>query len=44
MQFHEMNATGIDLGKAFMRANASRWVYEATRFDEGYVVLVVDFR
>lgn len=35
-----MNATGIDLGKAFMRANASRWVYEATRFDEGYVVIV----
>ncbi|KAJ5766466.1 uncharacterized protein N7511_004082 [Penicillium nucicola] len=39
-KFHEMNATGIDLGKAFMRANASRWVYEATRFDEGYVVIV----
>ncbi|KAJ5510803.1 hypothetical protein N7453_002906 [Penicillium expansum] len=33
-KFHEMNATGIDLGKAFMRANASRWVYEATRFDK----------
>lgn len=39
-KFHEMNTTGIDLGKAFMRANASRWVYEATRFDEGYVVIV----
>ncbi|KAJ5124695.1 uncharacterized protein N7515_008520 [Penicillium bovifimosum] len=39
-KFHEMNATGIDLGKAFMRANASRWVYEATRFEEGYVVIV----
>ncbi|KAJ6020312.1 hypothetical protein N7499_003595 [Penicillium canescens] len=39
-KFHEMNATGIDLGKAFMRANASRWVYEATRFDEKYVVIV----
>ncbi|KAI2786685.1 hypothetical protein POX_g09073 [Penicillium oxalicum] len=39
-KFHEMNSTGVDLGKAFMRANASRWVYEATRFDEGYVVIV----
>lgn len=39
-KFHEMNTTGIDLGKAFMRANACRWVYEATRFDEGYVVIV----
>ena len=39
-KFHEMNSTGIDLGKAFMRANASRWVYEATRFDKGYVVIV----
>ncbi|KAJ5864378.1 Sister chromatid cohesion acetyltransferase Eco1 [Penicillium soppii] len=39
-KFHEMNATGIDLGKAFLRANASRWIYEATRFDEGYVVIV----
>lgn len=39
-KFHDMNATGVDLGKAFMRANASRWVYEATRFDEGYVVIV----
>ncbi|KAJ6157299.1 hypothetical protein N7470_004891 [Penicillium chermesinum] len=38
--FHEMNSTGVDLGKAFMRANASRWVYEATRFEEGYVVIV----
>ncbi|KAB8254264.1 ESCO1/2 acetyl-transferase-domain-containing protein [Aspergillus pseudonomiae] len=39
-KFHDMNTTGVDLGKAFMRANASRWVYEATRFDEGYVVIV----
>lgn len=39
-KFHEMNATGIDLGKAFLRANASRWIYEATRFEEGYVVIV----
>jgi N-acetyltransferase len=39
-KFHEMNATGVDLGKAFVKANASRWVYEATRFDEGYVVIV----
>ncbi|KAJ5639796.1 uncharacterized protein N7484_007658 [Penicillium longicatenatum] len=39
-KFHEMNSTGVDLGKAFMRANASRWVYEATRFEEGYVVIV----
>lgn len=39
-KFHDMNSTGIDLGKAFMRANASRWVYEAARFDEGYVVIV----
>lgn len=39
-KFHEMNTTGIDLGKAFVRANAFRWVYEATRFDEGYVVIV----
>lgn len=39
-KFHEMNTTGIDLGKAFVKANASRWVYEATRFDEGYVVIV----
>ncbi|RAH83036.1 hypothetical protein BO86DRAFT_455387 [Aspergillus japonicus CBS 114.51] len=39
-KYHEMNSTGVDLGKAFMRANASRWVYEATRFDEGYVVIV----
>lgn len=39
-KFHEMNSTGVDLGKAFARANASRWVYEATRFDEGYVVIV----
>ncbi|GLA49758.1 hypothetical protein AnigIFM63604_005742 [Aspergillus niger] len=39
-KFHDMNSTGVDLGKAFMRANASRWVYEATRFDEGYVVIV----
>ncbi|KAH1464322.1 hypothetical protein LV164_002531 [Aspergillus fumigatus] len=39
-KFHDMNSTGVDLGKAFMRANACRWVYEATRFDEGYVVIV----
>lgn len=39
-KFHEMNITGIDLGKAFVKANASRWVYEATRFDEGYVVII----
>ncbi|KAA8645472.1 ESCO family N-acetyltransferase [Aspergillus tanneri] len=39
-KFHDMNSTGVDLGKAFMRANASRWVYEATRFEEGYVVIV----
>ncbi|RAL06771.1 ESCO family N-acetyltransferase [Aspergillus homomorphus CBS 101889] len=39
-KFHEMNITGVDLGKAFMRSNASRWVYEAIRFDEGYVVIV----
>ena len=31
---------GVDLGKGFMRSNASRWVYEATRFDEGYVVII----
>ncbi|PGH10487.1 hypothetical protein AJ80_07531 [Polytolypa hystricis UAMH7299] len=39
-KFHEMNSSGVDLGKAFVRANASRWVYEAVRFDEGYVVIV----
>ncbi|KAL4930219.1 uncharacterized protein BDV17DRAFT_280809 [Aspergillus undulatus] len=39
-KFHDMNSTGVDLGKAFMRQNASRWVYEATRFDEGYVVII----
>lgn len=39
-KFHSMNAIGIDLGKAFVRANASRWVYEAARCDEGYVVIV----
>jgi N-acetyltransferase len=39
-KFHDMNATGIDLGKAFVKANASRWVYEAARFDAGYVVIV----
>ncbi|KAL4953355.1 ESCO1/2 acetyl-transferase-domain-containing protein [Aspergillus filifer] len=39
-KYHDMNSTGVDLGKAFMRANASRWVYEATRFDEGYVVII----
>lgn len=39
-KFHSMNAVGIDLGKAFVKANASRWVYEAARCDEGYVVIV----
>ncbi|KAJ9361867.1 hypothetical protein DTO280E4_3700 [Paecilomyces variotii] len=39
-KYHDMNATGVDLGKAFVKANASRWVYEAARFDEGYVVIV----
>ncbi|OJJ43392.1 hypothetical protein ASPZODRAFT_929882 [Penicilliopsis zonata CBS 506.65] len=39
-KFHDRNSTGVDLGKAFMRGNASRWVYEATRFEEGYVVIV----
>ncbi|KAL2814402.1 ESCO1/2 acetyl-transferase-domain-containing protein [Aspergillus cavernicola] len=39
-KFHDMNSTGVDLGKAFTRANASRWVYQATRFDEGYVVII----
>ncbi|EER24361.1 hypothetical protein CPC735_057310 [Coccidioides posadasii C735 delta SOWgp] len=39
-KFHDMNSNGIDLGKAFVRANASRWVYEAARFDEGYVVII----
>ena len=39
-KFHEMNSTGIDLGKAFVRANSCRWVYKATRFDEGYVVVI----
>lgn len=39
-KFHSMNAVGIDLGKAFVKANASRWVYEAARCDDGYVVIV----
>ncbi|OAX78750.1 hypothetical protein ACJ72_06941 [Emergomyces africanus] len=39
-KFHDMNSGGVDLGKAFVRANACRWVYEAARFDEGYVVIV----
>jgi N-acetyltransferase len=39
-KFHSMNAVGIDLGKAFVRANASRWVYEAARCDEGYIVII----
>jgi N-acetyltransferase len=39
-KFHSMNAVGIDLGKAFVKANASRWVYEAARCNEGYVVIV----
>ncbi|KAN0071975.1 ESCO1/2 acetyl-transferase domain containing protein [Elaphomyces granulatus] len=39
-KYHDRNSAGIDLGKAFVKANASRWVYEAARFDEGYVVIV----
>jgi N-acetyltransferase len=39
-KFHDINSSGVDLGKAFVKANASRWVYEAARFDEGYVVIV----
>lgn len=39
-KFHDMNSTGIDLGKSFVRANAFRWVYETARFDEGYVVII----
>ncbi|KAH8703959.1 putative sister chromatid cohesion acetyltransferase Eco1 [Talaromyces proteolyticus] len=39
-KFHSMNAVGIDLGKAFVKANASRWVYEATRCRDGYIVIV----
>ncbi|PGG99500.1 hypothetical protein AJ79_08502 [Helicocarpus griseus UAMH5409] len=39
-KYHDMNSSGVDLGKAFVRANACRWVYEAARFDEGYVVIV----
>ncbi|KAF3479853.1 uncharacterized protein GIQ15_06829 [Arthroderma uncinatum] len=37
---HSQHASGVDFGKSFVRANASRWVYEASRFDEGYVVIV----
>ena len=39
-KFHSMNAVGIDLGRAFVRGNASRWVYEAARCDEGYIVII----
>ncbi|KAG5292489.1 sister chromatid cohesion acetyltransferase Eco1 [Histoplasma ohiense] len=39
-KYHDMNSSGVDLGKAFVRANACRWVYEAARFDEGYVVII----
>ncbi|WEW57578.1 hypothetical protein PRK78_003045 [Emydomyces testavorans] len=39
-KFHDMNSNGVDLGKAFVRANACRWVYEAARFEEGYVVII----
>lgn len=39
-KFHDLNSTGVELGKAFVKANASRWVYEAARFDEGYIVIV----
>ena len=39
-KYHDRNSTGVDLGKAFVKANASRWVYEAARFEEGYVVIV----
>ncbi|KAL1953782.1 hypothetical protein VTO42DRAFT_2279 [Malbranchea cinnamomea] len=39
-KFHDSSSNGVELGKAFVKANASRWVYEATRFDEGYVVIV----
>ena len=39
-KYHDNHASGVDLGKAFVKANASRWVYEATRFDEGYVVII----
>ncbi|KAM5437071.1 hypothetical protein MferCBS31731_005726 [Microsporum ferrugineum] len=37
---HSQHASGVDFGKSFVRANASRWVYEASRFEEGYVVIV----
>ncbi|KAI5293355.1 N-acetyltransferase O1 (Establishment of cohesion protein 1) [Ascosphaera acerosa] len=36
----KLSADGVDLGRAFIKANASRWIYEAARFDEGYVVIV----
>lgn len=39
-KFHDNHSSGVDLGKAFVKANASRWVYEAARFDKGYVVIV----
>ncbi|EGE00542.1 sister chromatid cohesion acetyltransferase Eco1 [Trichophyton tonsurans CBS 112818] len=42
-RYHDQNsayASGVEFGKSFVRANASRWVYEASRFEEGYVVVV----
>jgi N-acetyltransferase len=39
-KYHDMNSSGVDLGRAFVKANTTRWVYEAARFDEGYVVIV----
>lgn len=41
-KFHnvKLSADGVDLGRAFIKANASRWIYEAARFEEGYVVIV----
>lgn len=38
-KFHDMNLGGIDLGKAFVKANTTRWVYEASR-SEGYLVII----
>lgn len=39
-KYHDMNSSGVDLGRAFVKANTTRWVYEAARFEEGYVVIV----
>ncbi|EGD86228.1 hypothetical protein H112_07156 [Trichophyton rubrum D6] len=42
-RYHDHNSAysgGVEFGKSFVRANASRWVYEASRFEEGYVVIV----